>query len=128
MGIRVFDVLPFFTLLTVLAMLSSSTTLVVAEFGFPDLYQPFSFGSVSAQNMPRSSITTIQNNLMPFDDLSVQSGLDVPLAGVSPFRSPVTMHRVVKQTMMTPEGQKTRLLDSTYDGSTGQRATTILGI
>jgi hypothetical protein len=123
---RVLELLPFVTLAAMAAILLS-TAIASAGFAFPDLFGQFSFGSMSSAYRPGMT-TTVQKAYMPFDDLSLQSGIEMPFGGFSMFRSPVTSERSYKQTVVTPDGPRTQITDQTYDGLTGERTTTVTSL
>ncbi len=124
---RVLELLPFFTLAAIVAVLSS-TALVSAGFTFPDLLgDQFFFGSMSPA-YPPGTTTTVQKAYMPFSDLSVQSGIEMPFGGFDMFRSPATSESSCKRTIMTPDGPRTQIMDQAYDGLTGERVTTVTNI
>ncbi len=123
---RVLELLPFVTLAAIGAILLS-TAMASAGFAFPDLSSQFSFGSMSPAYQPGVT-TTIQKAYMPFNDLSLQSGIEMPFGGFSMFRSPVTSERSYTKTVMTPDGPRTQITDQAYDGLTGERTTTVTNI
>ncbi len=120
------ELLPFFTLAAMIAVLLSTVT-VSAGFAFPDLSGPFTFGSTFPA-YPQGTMTTVQKALMPFDDLSLQSGIGLPSGGFSLFRSPVTSASSYTRTFMTPDGPQTQTVDRAYDGLTGERTTTVTNL
>ncbi|MGA9138957.1 MAG: hypothetical protein WBZ29_01955 [Methanocella sp.] len=124
--VRVLELLPFVTLAAVAAILLSTLT-ASAGFAFPDLSDRFSFGSMSPAYRPDTT-TTVQKAYMPFSDLSLLSGIEMPSGGFGMFRSPVTSERSYKQTVLTPDGPRTQITNQAYDGLTGERTTTVTNV
>ena len=89
----------------------------------------FSLGDNSFNSMDTPGTTTrVEKSIWPLNDLSMSAGIDMPYGGFSPFCSPATSHQSCQRTVMTPDGKKTRLVDRTYDGSTGERVTTVANV
>lgn len=82
----------------------------------------FSFGG--GYDRPGTT-TKIEKSISPFSDLSTSSGIGLPFGGFGLFRSPATSQRSYSRTVMTPEGPKTQMVYESYDGTTGERATTV---
>ncbi len=123
---RVFELLPFFALATIAAIVAS-TTLAAAGFAFPDLLGQWSFGGTDADWQPGTT-TTVTNAYMPLGDMTAPTGFDMPFDGFNMFRSPVTSTQKYTQTVTTPDGPQTRIVDQAFDGTTGQRTTTVTNI
>ncbi|CAJ37224.1 hypothetical protein [Methanocella arvoryzae] len=82
----------------------------------------FSFGDRYDQP---GTTTKIEKTISPLSDLSLSSGIGLPFGGFGLFRSPVTSQRSYTKTVMTPEGPRTQMVYQSYDGMTGERATTV---
>jgi hypothetical protein len=122
----VLELLPFFVLVTVVAIVTSAT-LATAGFAFPDLFGSWSFGSPTTAYEPGST-TTVTNAYMPLGDLSVPAGFDLPFSGFNMFRSPVTSTQKYTQTVMTPDGPQTQVIEQSFDGMTGDRTRTVTSL
>jgi hypothetical protein len=122
---RVLELLPFFALITIAAIVSSAA-LATAGFAFPDLFGSWSFGQPAT--VTPGSTTTVTNAYMPLDDLAVPSGFDMPFSGFDMFRSPVTSTQKYTSTYMTPDGPQTQIVDQSFDGTTGQRIRTVTNL
>ena len=85
--IRVLELLPFFALITIAAVVSSAA-LATAGFAFPDLSDRWSFNQPAS--ISPGSTTTVTNAYMPPGDLTTPAGFDMPFSGFNMFRSPVT--------------------------------------
>lgn len=110
--------------LIVLGVLATVLLPVSASlFSMPNFdMDTFSFGSSFDQP---GATTKIEKSISPFNDLSLSSGIGLPFGGFSMFNSPVTSQRSYTRTVMTPEGPKTQMVYQNYDGTTGERATTV---
>jgi hypothetical protein len=123
--IRVTDFLPLLVLLVALAALSYSTAASASLFSMP--FGSFRLGSWPAADAP-GTVATVHKALTPFRDLSLRPGTCMPFWGFSPFATPYQVQRSYKQTIVTPEGPVTRVVDQSYDGRTGDRTTTVTDI
>jgi len=122
---RVLELLPFFALITIAAIVSSSA-LATAGFAFPDLFDKWSFGQPAS--ISPGSTTTVTNAYMPLGDLAVPAGFDMSFGSFDMFRSPVTSTQTYSSTVMTPEGSQTQIVDQSFDGTTGQRIRTVTNL
>jgi hypothetical protein len=122
---RVLELLPFFALITVAAIVSSAV-LATAGFAFPDLSDRWSFGQPAS--ISPGSTTTVTNAYMPLGDLAAPAGFDMPFSSFNMFRSPVTSTQKYTRTFMTPDGPQTQILDQSFDGTTGQRVRTVTNL
>lgn len=123
--VRTADFLPLVTLIIIVAALSYTTMASASLFSMP--FDNFRFGGWPAADTP-GTVTTVQKGYMPFQDLSQISGLGMPFGGYSPFASPYETHKSYKQTVVTPEGPKTRIVDQNYDGHSGDQITTVTNL
>jgi hypothetical protein len=123
---RVLELLPFFALITIAAIVTSAT-LATAGFAFPDLFDKWSFGKPDAAYQPGST-TTVTNAYMPLGELAVPAGFDMPFDSFNMFRSPVTSTKKYTRTFMTPDGPQTQVVDQSFDGTTGQRTRTVTSL
>jgi hypothetical protein len=122
---RVLELLPFFALITI-AVILSSTALATAGFAFPDLFDKWSFGQPAS--ISPGSTTTVTNAYMPMGDLAAPAGFDMPFNDFNMFRSPVTSTQKYSRTLVTPDGPQTRIVDQSFDGTTGQRIRTVTNL
>ncbi|HEY3273152.1 MAG TPA: hypothetical protein VGJ92_05285 [Methanocella sp.] len=123
--VRVLELLPFFALIAIAAVISSAA-LATAGFTFPDMFDRWSFSQPAS--ISPGSTTTVTNAYMPLDDLAVPAGFDMPFSGFNMFRSPVTSTQKSTKTVMTPAGPQTQIVDQSFDGTTGQRTTTVTNL
>ena len=115
----------YFTPLLVLVVLAVVLVPVSASlFNLPKLdFDRFSFGTGADQ---QSAMTIVDKSMSPFADISASSGIGMPFDGWSGmFRSPVTSRQSYTRTVTTPEGPKTQTVSRSYDGTTGERTTTV---
>ncbi|HMK47639.1 MAG TPA: hypothetical protein VK436_13515 [Methanocella sp.] len=113
--------------LVALAMLAMMVSPIGASlFSIPKLGPDhFSLGNTLSNSVDTPDTTTkVEKSIWPMNDLSTSAGIGLPFGGFNPFYSPVTSHQSYQRMMMTPDGKKTRILDRTYDGNTGERVTT----
>jgi hypothetical protein len=119
---RVLELLPFFTMIAIVAIVSS-TVLATAGFAFPDLFGKWSFGQ-PASAAP-GTVTTVQKASLPLGDLTMPAGLKMPFGGMDLFRSPMTSVQKYTRTYMTPDGPETQAAERAYDPGTGLWTTTV---
>ena len=119
------ELMPFLILIAAVALVFS-TTAATSAFSFPDIFSRFSFGDMASYQP--GTTTTMQKAALPLADLSQQSGIAVPFGGFSTFGSPYTSENSYVRTLMTPDGPVTQRVDEIYDGSTGERTTTVTNL
>ena len=127
---RALELLPFFALIAAAAIVSSAA-LAVAAFSFPDLLSKYSFGQpASAGNAyAPGTTTTVTNAYLPLNDMSMPFGFSVPtFSNFRLFGAPYTSERSYTRTAQTPDGPRTQVVDEKFDGSTGQRITTVTNL
>jgi hypothetical protein len=123
--VRVLELLPFFALITIAAIISS-TALATAGFAFPDLFDRWSFSQPAS--ISPGSTTTVTNAYMPLGDMAAPAGFDMPFNSFNMFRSPAMSTQKSTKIVMTPDGPQTRIADQSFDGMTGQRTTTVTNL
>lgn len=121
---------PFFAMLTIVAVLSTLTA-GASFMSFPLLGDKFLFNmgtldtGPSYQTVSPNTIKKVEKIGMPFSDLSAGSGIDMPFDNFNPFYSPYKSHRSYQRTIYSPDGPKTKAIDVVYDGTTGEKITTV---